>query len=560
MDGDGRSDCDASGEWIWVRRPQEAEAAAVAAAAEWPAEEARPLKVVFGSPARHFTDSAPIGNGRLGAMVWGGVTSEKLQLNHDTLWTGGPVNYTNPKAPTVLSEVRSLVDKGLYPEATAVAYGLSDDKAQYYQPLGDIDLAFGEHTKYTNYKRYLDLESATVNVTYSVGEVVYSREHFSSNPHQVIASKISANKPGAVSCTVSLATPLDHRIRVTDANEIIMEGSCPGERPAGDDNASDHPPGMKFCAILYLLMSGANGQVQVLNDKMLKLDGADSAVLLLAAATSFEGPFVKPSESTLDPVTSAFTTLTMARSMSYAQLKAYHMDDYQSLFQRVSLQLSRGSNDVLGGSTLAHLPENISQDTAVSDCTVQMVDGSRLKELNNSEKPTVDRIISFRHDEDPSLVELLFQFGRYLLISCSRPGTQVSNLQGIWNNETNAPWGTVPHPNINLQMNYWPSLPCNLSECQDPLFDFIGSLSVNGAKTAKVNYGANGWVSHQVTDLWAKTSPDYGDPSFALYGQWVGHGLLHTCGNTTVLRWTENFWREQRIHFWKDLPPFCCPG
>ncbi|XP_044376218.1 alpha-L-fucosidase 2 [Triticum aestivum] len=526
MDGDGRSDWDAGGEWIWVRRPQEAEAAA--AAAEWPVEEARPLKVVFGSPARHFTDSAPIGNGRLSAIVWGGVTSEKLQLNHDTLWTGGPGNYTNPQAPTVLSEVRSLVDKGLYPEATAVAYGLSDDKAQYYQPLGDIDLAFGEHIKYTNYKRYLDLESATVNVTYSVGEVVYSREHFSSNPHQVIASKISANKPGAVSCTVSLATPLDHRIRVTDANEIIMEGSCPGERPAGDDNASDHPPGMKFCAILYLLMSGANGQVQVLNDKMLKLDGADSAVLLLAAATSFEGPFVKPSESTLDPVTSAFTTLTMARSMSYAQLKAYHMDDYQSLFQRVSLQLSRGSNDVLGGSTLAHLPENISQDTAVSDCTVQMVDGSRLKELNNSEKPTVDRIISFRHDEDPSLVELLFQFGRYLLISCSRPGTQVSNLQGIWNNETNAPWGTAPHPNINLQMNYWPSLPCNLSECQDPLFDFIGSLSVNGAKTAKVNYEANGWVSHQVTDLWAKTSPDYGDPSFALWpmgGPWLATHL-----------------------------------
>ncbi|XBI70148.1 hypothetical protein VPH35_064708 [Triticum aestivum] len=523
MDGD---DCDAGGEWIWVRRPQEAEAAA--AAAGWPAEEARPLKVVFGSPARYFTDAAPIGNGRLGALVWGGVTSEKLQLNHDTLWTGGPGNYTNPKAPTVLSEVRSLVDKGLYPEATAVAYGLSGDETQSYQPLGDIDLAFGEHIKYTNYKRYLDLESATVNVTYSVGEVVYSREHFSSNPNQVIATKISANKPGAVSCTVSLATPLDHRIRVTDANEIIMEGSCPGERPAGDDNASDHPPGMKFCAILYLLTSGANGQVQVLNDKMLKLDGADSAVLLLAAATSFEGPFVKPSESTLDPVTSAFTTLNMARSMSYAQLKAYHMDDYQSLFQRVSLQLSRGSNDVLGGSTLAHLPENISQDTAVSDCTVQMVDSSRLNELNNSEKPTVDRIISFRHDEDPSLVELLFQFGRYLLISCSRPGTQVSNLQGIWNNETKAPWGTAPHPNINLQMNYWPSLPCNLSECQDPLFDFIGSLSVNGAKTAKVNYGANGWVSHQVTDLWAKTSPDAGDPSWALWpmgGPWLATHL-----------------------------------
>ena len=224
-----------------------------------------------------------------------------------------------------------------------------------------------------------------------------------------------------------------------------MEGSCPGERPSGDENAFDHPMGIRFCAILYLQMSGANGTVQVLNGKMLKLDGADSAVLLLAAATSFEGPLVKPSESTLDPVTSAFTTLNMARSMSYSQLKAYHIDDYQSLFQRVSLQLSRGSNDihVLGGSTSAHSPDNISQDTVVSDCAVQMADCSRLRKLNNSEKPTVDRIISFLHDEDPSLVELLFQFGRYLLISCSRPGTQISNLQGIWSNDTKPPWEYV---------------------------------------------------------------------------------------------------------------------
>lgn len=253
-------------------------------------------------------------------------------------------------------------------------------------------------------------------------------------------TKISANKPGTLSFTVSLATPLDHRIHVTDANEIIMEGSCPGERPAGDDNASDHPIGIKFSAILYLQTSGTNDTVQVLNDKMLKLDGADSAVLLLAAATSFEGPFIKPSDSKLDSTTSAFTTLNMARNLSYSQLKAYHMDDYQSLFQRVSLQLSQGTNDALGGNSLAHSPGNSSQDTTVSDCVVQMVDCSRLIELNNSEKPTVERIISFRDDEDPSMVELLFQFGRYLLISCSRPGTQISNLQGIWSKDTKPPW------------------------------------------------------------------------------------------------------------------------
>ncbi|KAL5225739.1 hypothetical protein ABZP36_012378 [Zizania latifolia] len=520
MDGDG--------EWVWVRRPAESEAVAVAAG--WPAaeEEARPLKVVFASPARYFTDAAPIGNGSLGALVWGGVASEKLQLNHDTLWTGGPGNYTNPKAPSVLSKVRNLVNRGQYAEATAAAYDLSGDQTQVYQPLGDIVMAFDEHVKYTNYKRDLDLRTATVNVTYTVGEVVHSREHFSSNPHQVIVSKIFTNKPGTVSFTVSLTTPLNHHIRVTNENEIIMEGYCPGERPTEYGNASDHPNGIKFSAILYLHMSGVNGTVEIINDKMLKLVGADSAVLLLAAATSFEGPFINPSESKLDPTSLALTMLNVARNMSYSQLKSYHMDDYQNLFQRVSLQLSHDSNGALGGNSLVNLPENSSQYISVSDCAVQTVEYSRLQGFNNSEKPTVDRILSFRDDEDPSLVELLFQFGRYLLISCSRPGTQISNLQGIWNNETAPPWDAAPHPNINLQMNYWPALPCNLSECQEPLFDFIGSLSVNGAKTAKINYEASGWVSHQVTDLWAKTSPDAGDPGWALWpmgGPWLATHL-----------------------------------
>nr|CAB3499742.1 unnamed protein product [Digitaria exilis] len=533
MDSEGNCSSDASAEWVWVRRPAEAEA--VAAAAGWPAEsdeEVRPLKVVFASPATYFTDAAPIGNGRLGAMVWGGVESERLQLNHDTLWTGGPGNYTNPKAPAVLSEVRSLVDNGKYPEATAAAYNLSGDQTQVYQPLGDIDLIFGKHINYTNYKRELDLHTATVNVTYTVDEVVYSREHFSSNPHQLIATKISANKPGHVSFTVSLSTPLDHKIRVTDANEIIMEGSCPGERPQGDNSASDHPIGIKFCAVLYLQTIGANSKVEVLKDKMLKLDGADSVVLLLAAATSFEGPFIKPSESKLDPTVSALTTLSMAKNMSYSQLKAHHMDDYQSLFQRVSLQLSQGPNDQLGGDRLAQSAEAGSQDSSMSDFSVPIADCTRSTAHSDSVKPTVDRIITFKDNEDPSLVELLFQFGRYLLISCSRPGTQISNLQGIWSNDPSPPWDAAPHPNINLQMNYWPALPCNLSECQEPLFDFIGSLSVNGAKTAKVselvNYEASGWVSHQVTDLWAKTSPDAGDPVWALWpmgGPWLATHL-----------------------------------
>ncbi|ONM00983.1 Alpha-L-fucosidase 2 [Zea mays] len=532
MDSDNDCGSDAGAEWVWVRRPSEVEAAA--AAAGWLAdEEARPLKVVFGSPAKYFTDAAPIGNGRLGAMVWGCVESERLQLNHDTLWTGGPGNYTNPNAPAVLSKVRSLVENGKYPEATSAAYDLSGDQTQVFQPLGDIDLVFGEDIKYTNYRRELDLHTATVTVTYTVGDIVYTREHFSSNPHQVIVTKISANKPGNVSFTVSLTSPLDHKIRVTHANEIIMEGSCPGQRPEEIKTAADQPIGIKFSAILYLQINGANSTVEVLNDNMLKLDCADSVVLLLAATTSFQSAFIKPSESKLDPTVSAFTTLSIARRTSYSQLKAYHIDDYQTLFQRVSLQLSQGSNYDLRRSRLVQSAETSSQGANVSDYGFQISGCTRLTSLNSFVKPTVERIVTFKDNEDPSLVELLFQFGRYLLISCSRPGTQISNLQGIWSNDTSPPWDAAPHPNINLQMNYWPALPCNLSECQEPLFDFIGSLSINGAKTAKVNYEASGWVSHQVTDLWAKTSPDAGDPVWALWpmgGPWLAtHLWEHYC-------------------------------
>jgi alpha-L-fucosidase 2 len=228
-----------------------------------------------------------------------------------------------------------------------------------------------------------------------------------------------------------------------------MEGSCPGERPQEGNTAADPPIGIKFCAILYLQINGANSTVEVLNDNMLKLDCADSVVLLLAATTSFESGFIKPSESKLDPTVSAFTTLSIARSTSYSQLKAYHIDDYQTLFQRVSLQLSRGSNYHLRGSRLVQSAETSSQYATVSDYAFQISDRTRSKKISDRTtltalkdfvKPTVERIVTFKDNEDPSLVELLFQFGRYLLISCSRPGTQISNLQGIWSNDPSPPW------------------------------------------------------------------------------------------------------------------------
>ncbi|XP_006661702.1 alpha-L-fucosidase 2-like isoform X1 [Oryza brachyantha] len=474
------------GGWVWVRWPPVDEE-----------EEERPLKVAFDSPAEHFTDAAPIGNGSLGAMVWGGVASEKLQLNHDTLWTGVPGNYTDPNAPYALAVIRKLVDGGKFVDATEAASGLFGGPTEVYQPLGDINLEFDSSNQgYTSYKRELDLHTATVYVTYNIGEVQYSREHFCSNPHQVVATKISANKSGQVSLTLSLNSLLEHSVRITNKNEMIMEGTCPGQRPAFRHHKANDAIGIKFAAVVGLQIGGTSAKVTVIDNQKLRIDTADWVVLLVTAASSFDGPFVSPSESKLNPELSALRTLNISRNTTFAQLKAAHLEDYQGLFHRVTLELSQEP----------------------------MLDKAILEEAGQDKKTTAERINSFRSDEDPSLVELLFQYGRYLLISSSRPGTQVSNLQGIWNQDLAPAWEASPHLNINLEMNYWPTLPCNLSECQEPLFAFIASLAVNGTKTAKVNYQAGGWVTHHVSDIWAKSSAYYVDAMYALWpmgGAWL---------------------------------------
>ncbi|KAJ4716204.1 Alpha-L-fucosidase 2 [Melia azedarach] len=469
-------------------------------------ETVNPLKITFRGPAKYFTDAIPIGNGRLGAMVWGGVASETLQLNEDTLWTGIPGNYTYPDAPKALSEVRRLVDIGEYAEATTSAVKLFGKPADVYQLLGDIKLEFGDsHLKYAEetYRRELDLNSATALVTYSVGDVEFTREHFSSNSDQVIVTKISGSKSGSTSFTVSVDSKLDHRSYVNGNSQIIMEGSCPGKRIPPKVTANDDTKGIQFSAILDIKISDSRGMVYAIEDKKLKVEGADWAVILLVASSSFDGPFTKPSDSKKDPTFESMSTLQLIRNLPYSDLYTRHLDTYQNLFHRVSLQLSRS-------------PEGI------------MRDGSSITDIcskeNDDAVSTAERVKSFQTDEDPSLVELLFQFGRYLLISCSRPGTQVANLQGIWNKDLEPKWDSAPHININLEMNYWPSLPCNLGECQGPLFDFLTSLSINGSKTAQVNYLARGWVAHHKTDIWAKSSADRGEVVWALWpmgGAWL---------------------------------------
>ncbi|KAA8545809.1 hypothetical protein F0562_020740 [Nyssa sinensis] len=500
------------GDWVLVGRPTEKD--------HWnpslvDAETSKPLKVRFSGPAKHWTDAIPIGNGRLGAMVWGGVASETLNLNEDTLWTGTPGNYTNPDAPKALSEVRKLVDDGHYAEATEAAVKLTDNPSDVYQLLGDIKLEFDDsHLAFAEetYRRELDLDTATVRVKYSVGDVDFTREHFASNPDQVIVTKISGSKSGSLTFTVSLDSKLHHHSYVNDKNQIIIEESCPGNRIPPKVNENDNPKGIQFTAVLDLQISDGIGVIHVLDDRKLKVEGSDWAIMLLVASSSFDGPFTKPSDSKKDPTSESLNTLNSIRKLPYSDLYSRHLDDYQELFHRVSLQLSKSSKSVRKDGTLE-------MKRSLSSLTDQYS-----KEGEDDTVSTAERVKSFQTDEDPSLVELLFQYGRYLLISCSRPGTQVANLQGIWNKDIEPAWDGAPHLNINLQMNYWPSLPCNLNECQEPLFDYIASLSVNGSKTAKVNYEASGWVAHQVSDIWAKTSPDRGQAVWALWpmgGAWL---------------------------------------
>ncbi|RRT69600.1 hypothetical protein B296_00009186 [Ensete ventricosum] len=308
-------------EWVWVGRPGGADAAAwrAAAAAGLLDEEERPLKVVFTSPALHWTDAAPLGNGRLGAMVWGGVASETIQLNHDTLWTGVPGNYTNPDAPAVLAKVRSLVDSGEYAAASLAALGLSGLQSAVYQPLGDINLEFGDSdTRYSAYYRDIDLKTATVNVKYTIEDVEFTREHFSSNPHQVLVTKFSADKAGSLSFIVYLDSKLHHHSSVNGTSQIVMEGSCPGQIISNGEIKPEKSSGIKFSVILDLQFGGDGSKVQVLDDRKLKVEGADWVILLLAASSSFEGPFTMPSDSKKDPTSAALNTINSIRNM-------YHM-------------------------------------------------------------------------------------------------------------------------------------------------------------------------------------------------------------------------------------------
>lgn len=449
------------------------------------------LTLRYNAPAKEWTEALPIGNGRFGGMVFGGVPDDRIQLNEDTFYSGGPYESTNPEALEYLPKVRELILAGEYAEAMSMADRHLMGRPlnlQSFQPFGDLRLEFPGQADTTDYRRELDLDTATVKVHYKIGDVTFTREYFASAPDRVIAVRLTCDKPGGLSFAAKLDSLQPFEATQHGEGEVAIHGRWQGTTKNKSEHLTKYNrlaalwygEGLAFESRIRVLADG--GKVAV-EENGVRVDGANAATILLAGATDFRGK--KPDEACAQE-------LAAAAAMSFDELRKRHVEDYQKLFRRVNLDL--GSNDSKDGAA-AKLPTN-----------------ERLERVRNGE-------------DDPGLAALYFQFGRYLMISCSRPGTQPATLQGLWNDNPWPPWGSKYTININIQMNYWPVEVANLAECHEPLFDMIEELRPSGRKTAREHYGAGGWMAHHNTDLWRATTPVDG----ARWGLWpMGGAWLST--------------------------------
>ncbi len=419
------------------------------------------MKLWYDEPAGKWTEALPIGNGRLGAMVFGTVQKERVQFNDDTLWTGEPRDYSHEGAAEYLDDIRKLLWEGKQREAQRLAsehFMSVPLRQEKYQPFGDISIEFGDHGEYTDYRRQLDIDSAVARVSYRVGGARYSREVFSSYPDQVLVVRLSCDKPGGLTFSVNTTSPHPGtEVKAPNSSSLLMQGQLKPYKGRGQTR----PSVLKFASILKLRTEG--GEVSS-DSKGLHVVEADEAVLILAAATSFKN-FQDVSG---DPVAICKDTMKSVRNIGYDGLVKAHTEDHRDLFRRVKLEL--GQTDAMLMST-------------------------------------DERIKNFANGNDPQFTALYFQYGRYLMIASSRPGSQPANLQGIWNESLNPPWESKWTTNINAEMNYWPAEVTNLPECHEPQFKMIEEIAESGARTAKAHYDARGWVLHHNTDLWRGTAP-----------------------------------------------------
>jgi alpha-L-fucosidase 2 len=485
----------------------------------------RPLTLWYRRPASRWVEALPIGNGRLGAMIFGGIGSERLQLNEDTLWSGGPKDWDNPKAKEILPELRRLIAAGQYVDADTLAKQALGPYTQSYLPLGDLHITFAHGDVGRRYRRALDLRTGIASQEYAVGGITYTREAIASHPDQIIALRLTASRAGLLTFVARLTSPLRYSTMWGAANTHVLHGHAPAhvdpnyydrDEPVRYDIPTNG--GMRFAAIVGATLNGG-GQMGVDHDG-LHIEGATEAVLLIAAATSFTGFDRAPTDLARDPAALASARLDGAHAKSWIAIRDAHVADTRALLERVELQLALPSSTTPASSTT-------SATSATSVTSITPATPGTPATSGTSDKPT-DEWIATDGMKDTRLVELLFQYGRYLLIASSRPGTQPANLQGIWNEHVRAPWSSNWTLNINAQMNYWPAENTNLAELHGPLLDFIADLAVTGAKTAATNYGARGWTAHHNSDIWRQSAPvgdfGHGDPVWAFWpmaGPWL---------------------------------------
>jgi alpha-L-fucosidase 2 len=409
----------------------------------------------------------PLGNGSLGVMVFGDVNRERLQLSEESMWSGSPEDNDNPEAASAFPEIRRLLFEGKYKEATEltnktqICKGLGSGHGNgakvpfgCFQTLGDLWIDNGRQSPYTNYYRELDLDNAVVKVRYSQDEVNFEREIFTSQPDQVMVARFTADKAGQISFTCTLTRP-EKFSTYSENGQLIMSGAL------FDGKGGD---GLQYMTRLKAL--NKNGTIRFEDNKLI-VENADEVTLFLSASTDhlLEYPVYKGRD--YKNITNQ--NIEKATGKTFEELKEVHKNEYKNYFQRVSLNLTSEKSDTIA---------------------------------------TDDRIVRFRQTgSDLHLTELIFQYGRYLLISSSRPGTLPANLQGIWANKIQTPWNGDYHTDVNIEMNYWPAEVTNLSEIHLPLFDLIESFVEPGKKTAQTQYNLNGWVIHPITNVWGYTAP-----------------------------------------------------
>jgi alpha-L-fucosidase 2 len=423
------------------------------------------LRLWYNRPAKQWVEALPVGNGRLGAMVYGDPSREKIQLNESTVWAGQPNRNDNPEAKEVLPVVRKLIFEGKYKEAQDLVNQKFISKTSHgcpFQTVGDLNLLFPGHEQFSDYYRELDIEKAVTTTRYTVNGVSFQRQVFASFPDQVIIVRLSADRAGAINFSTTMERPSKVHFATKGPDELIMWGVT---------SDCDSVKGkVEFYTQVKIVTDG--GAVSA-GDTSLQVSNANTATIYVSIASSFRNYH----DITADAAAGANAYLQNALKKNYAQALDDHIAAYQKYFNRVSIDL---------GAT------------------------------SSAKDPTDVRIARFDKGDDPQLVALYFQFGRYLLISSSQPGGQPANLQGIWNNQFFPPWDSKYTVNINLEMNYWPSEVANLSEMNEPLIRLVREVALTGRQTARGMYGADGWVLHHNTDIWRINGPIDG----AFWGMW----------------------------------------